>query len=1107
MAGISELVISPKWGSCSELSFTVYKEYNGKKNLCYDKLRKSRLIHVDGFGYFTISEDEENSENKISSKSISAYSAEYLLNNKGINLTFITTAGNINNTNSTTIVTSNYFFYKETQPEKSLLHQLIKAAPQWSIGYVSPSLCNKSRSFSETDKGLYGFLTNEVSQSYEALFVFDNEDYIINAYDTTEVVKNTNIVLSFDNLLKNATITEMSDDIYTVINVSGAENLTIAKINPNGTKKLFCLDYYTGVLDKTATNYYENYNEWITDNALKRKVLEWEKANKEAIYDRSEGSYGNWTALQKKFNLLLLTQQAAVNQMQAYCDAAQQNMSLYTDYSEVDKIPVYAEKKIIFDIITIQKGWIEYGQAKREGWTISGELKDYLGPYTTDSNLNVTKYAYWKNYAQALESNIKILKTGGTLYSCRAEDFSVEGSINSDYNRSSSAEIIATGDSISPGVIDHNITPSGIYSKYSVNALTKEIESIQTERDNLVRQYSYETSFTDEEKLALDPFLIEGSFSDDTFIVTDSMQTKDYSNSSTKIEVIDANGEMVVKTVGELKQDDTIMDDIYVAGQLVDAGYEKLKVVSQPTFSFELESANFLFIEKFKPFIDQLMSIEKNKGTLFGSILNVQLEDDNWVYPYLQEMEIEYDNPDSFSMTFGNRFRLSNDTYTFNELHNETTSAVSNVGSLLSAVSQPVTNGTIDAVTEYTKKALIAANQSIKSTTDNDFIFGSYGIKGRKKSVEDGNINGFSPEQLWITNNKICFTDDGWATTKAIFGKIKNFEDGKDSWGLIADSIVGKLIMGNNLVISNSTNTFTVNENGLSITNGDTTVAIDPNSEHAFAISRKAANGNVEVLTVDNKGALEINGGKFIIGDGSSLGYIIDGLNGTMTSIKTNDKGAPLFRLNADGTMETAGITIGGAAVTPKVDIEISGSNGVISDSGDVPPDAPWAWLTWVFNIFKSPYAKLLDWVGRTDNDGWRKIWGYYSVRDLVNGGRMANDLSQVFASLAWVADNYYDKKYINENIPTKNYSEFTYYKTWSDTETYLQTNYQSKSDMSNYYTSAQVNNNFVSSDSLTQNYYSKSDIQGKFAISDSDKLSWRTVTIGSKSYTILTKT
>ena len=1098
------MVVSPKWGSCSEISFTLYSKIKDKDNPCYDRLKKSKLIHVDGFGYFTVVSDDEEFEDKVPHKSIQAYSAEYLLNQKGINLTFITTAGDINSTDSTTIVTSNYFFYRDSQPEKSLLHQLIKVAPQWSIGYISPSLKEKSRSFSETDKGLYGFLTNEVSQSYEALFVFDNENYVINAYDTTEVIKNTNIVLSFDNLLKSATVSELSDDIYTVINVSGAENLSIAKINPNGTKKLFYLDYYTGVLDKNATNYYEKYNEWITDNALKKKVLEWERANKEAIYDKSDGSYGAWTALQKKFNLLLLTQQAAVNQMQAYCDAAQQNMSLYTDYADLDKIPVYATKGIIFK----KTGWIEYGQAKREGWTIQGELSNYLRSYTTDDNLNVTKYAYWKNYSQALEANINILKTGGKLYSCRAEDFSITDSFNADYNVSSSTAVVATGESISSEVIGHSITPSGVYSKYSVDALTKEINDIQTERNNLVKKYSYETCFTDEEKLALDPFLIEGSFSDDTFIVTDSMQTKDYSDNSTKVEVIQANGDMVVKTIGELKQDDTIMDDIYVAGQLVDAGYEKLKVVSQPSFSFEAESANFLFIEKFKPFIDQLISIEKDKGSLFGSILNIQLEDDNWVYPYLQEMEIDYDDPDSFKMSFGNRFRLSNDIYTFSDLHNETTSAVSSVGSLLSSVSQPVTNGTIDAVTEYTKKALVAANQSIKATTDNDFIFGSYGIKGRKKSDEEGNINGFSPEQLWITNNKICFTDDGWETTKAIFGKVKGF-DGKDTWGLIAESIIGKFLIGNNLTISNSANTFIVNEDGLSITNGDTTIAIDPNGTYAFDIKRKGANQDIDVLTVDNKGNLVINGGKLIVGDGASLGYIIDGLNGTIKSIQTDDEGNPLFELTADGHLNTAGVSISGSEIqAPGEDVPISGSDGYVSEGGETPKGRFLInKLEWLLGILWNPYDTIRKWVGARDSDGWRNIWGYYSNRTpkatIIN---KLNDSGYTDGIETWVKGYTYQKKFIDDNFIKLSSDNLTHYKTWSYTETYLQTNYQSKSDMSNYYTSTQVNNNFVSSNSLTQNYYSKSDIQGKFAISDSDQLSWQTVTIGSKSYTILTK-
>lgn len=1068
-------MVSPKWGSCSEVSFTLHKKINGKNNPCYEKLRKTRLIHIDGFGYFTINEAEEDFEDKVPHKSITAYSAEYLLNNKGINLTFITTAGDINDTSSTTIVTSNYFFYKESQPEKSLLHQLIKAAPQWSIGYVSSSLQDKSRSFSETDKGLYGFLTNEVSQSYEALFVFDNENYIINAYDTTEVIKNTNIVLSFDNLLKNANITELSDDIYTVINVSGAENLSIAKVNPNGTKKIFCLDYYTGVLDKDATNYYENYNEWITDNSLKKKVLEWEAANKEAIYDKSEGSYGSWTALQKKFNLLLLTQQAALNQMQSYYEIAQQQMSLYTDFSELDKLLVYAEKGTLYK----QEGYIEYGKAKREGWTI----KDYyqVDENTTDKSRTVTLYSYWKNYSQACESNLEILKNGGRLYSVKAEDFSVGGSKNQDYNVKSDATISATGEMVENEVKGHNVTPSSGYAKYSIEALEAEIKNIQSERDKIVKKYNYEDYFTDEEKIALDPFIIEGSFSDDSFIVTDSMQTKDYSKDSTKVEVVQADGQMVIKTVGELKKDDVIMDDIYVAGQLVDAGYEKLKVVSQPSFSFELESSNFLFIQKFKPFIDQLTNIEKSKGSLFGSILNVKLEDDNWVYPYLQEMEINYDDPDSFSMTFGNRFRLSNDTYTFNELHNETTSAVSSVGSLLSAVSQPVTNGTIDAVSKYTKKALVAANQAIKATEDNEFTFGSYGIKGRKKSTDEGNINGFDPEQLWISNNKICFTTDGWATTKAVFGKT--IVDGVESYGLIADSIVGKLIMGQNLIISNPSNTFEVNDSGISISNDNMSIKMNP--EVGFDIIRKTASDDVGVFQVDKNGNLTITGGKITVGDGSHRGYIIDGTNGTIVSVLEDDKGEPLFELTADGKMKTSGVYINGNVVVPDApDTPIKGDDGIVEPSGSGLTGSLWERITALVQFYwAGPYDATLNLVGRKDDTGWRKIWGYYSGR--TSGNVFVNKIED-----AGYSTNLMQQKV----LPAIEAAVDTNNKNWSDV-------YLSKSALNDYKKWEDTQTE------IEDKYYSKNNINTMFNITADVKTEWKTITVNNQQITVLTKT
>ena len=78
-------------------------------------------------------------------------------------------------------------------------------------------------------------------------------------------------------------------------------------------------------------------------------------------------------------------------------------------------------------------------------------------------------------------------------------------------------------------------------------------------------------------------------------------------------------------------------------------------------------------------------------------------------------------------------------------------------------------------------------------------------------------------------------------------------------------------------------------------------------------------------------------------------------------------------------------------------------------------------------------------------------------------------------------------------------------YKTWNDTRKELEA-YQLKSNMSEYYTSTQSDSKFVSQASLTQNYYSKSDINSKFSISENDTLSWQTITIDGKDYTVLTK-
>lgn len=740
---IQDLKITMRFLNCSELSFKAYSEVNGKPTPYFSKLEKNRLIHVDGFGYFVIQDYKQDYENKIYSKEVTAYSAEFLLNNKGINLTFVTTPDD-----STKVYSKSYKFWDEldrfTTEPVSLLGNLFLIAPQWKIGYVSSSLWGQYRSFSESNEGLYGFLNNTVSESYSALFVFDFEEYKVNVYDTNEIIKKTDVMLTFDNLLQRAEIQELNNDIYTVLNVKGAENLSIARINPLGTKQIFKLDYYAGSLDESSEYYYKNYKDWIDSEELRLKVLTWQKEVKEQMYDtENTNSYGYLLEQQNKINRKRLVQESKYVDTKTLNESEQTLMSTYLDDQT-----------------------------------------------TTTESGNTTMYNYHKKKQYAYEYNMNVLKSGGTLYDTSNEElFDSPNELGKP-----TGQVVYTK---VPIPIDND-------KLYSVDSLVEKISEIETLRENIVKTYGYEYYFTSEERTELEPFIREGEYQDSTFIITDTMNVADYSNGDTYVET--TNG---IKQIKDLTDNDVIIDANYVAKQLLDAGYKKMETVCVPSFSFSLESVNFFFIEEFKKFAGQMD---------FGAMISVELQDGEWVYPYLQEIVLDYENPDSFSLTFGNRFRLSNAEWTWEELHNSTNNAVNSVNSLLPSVSQPVTNGTIDRVTSYINNTLIAANQEIQATSDNEFSFGGYGIRGRKKTTEIPNYNGYSGEQIWISNNRICFTDNGWNTSKMIFGKVT---DG--AYGVVADVIVGHLIAGNNLVISNSTEdgeaTFYVDANGARLTN------------------------------------------------------------------------------------------------------------------------------------------------------------------------------------------------------------------------------------------------------------------------------------------------
>ncbi|MBQ6144029.1 MAG: hypothetical protein IJI84_06115 [Clostridia bacterium] len=682
ITNVTNLHIKPRFNAVSEVNFDVCQ------NNFYDLISKNRLIKIQGFGYFVIVSVAETNEVTSPYKSITAYSYEYTLNSKGAN-----------------IKDGTYKFYDPVNPKDTLLQKFLEIAPSWEIGTVSSGLWNRYRTFEIPTNSLYSFLMEDVEKAYECIFDFDTENKLINAYTSEDIVKDTNISLSFHNLIKNVKIEETTKDIITCLSVHGSGDFTISEVNPLGTSNIYDFSYYLN----------ENWMQKSLIDAIKK----WDKKVKD-----SEKTYS-------------------------------ENFSKLRD--------------------------------------LNAELLKLQGELAT------------------LQNN---LKTQEQVRSAQMPNISksVVNKING-LNKKLSAK------------------------QKEIDSKNKEISKVQKTLQDINTSLKFANNFTKKQLLELDSFIFEASYTNSNFVVTDKMTTTEIQDMSK---------------------------------QLLERGKKEMKKLSQPSFTFSMELANFLFAEKFKPFIDELK---------LGSLIHAEVKEDVWVSPILLEIDIDYDNPENFTMTFGNKFRLETSEWTFNELFNQskTTNSVSrNYSSLIA----PIKNGGLnDQVTAYMQNSLNAANQEIISSENQDISVGSYGIKGRKK-LDDGN---FDNHQLMITNNLICMTDDNWQTSKLALGSIN------DNYGVIADTIVGKLIAGNELTITNKNNSFKLDGSGATLKNASLIIEsgnskIIQNAKDGFKIQKKENNSWKNKFYADSSGDLHLTG-KINIAKNSHVG----GLEITDNSIKSSN--------------------------------------------------------------------------------------------------------------------------------------------------------------------------------------------------------------------------
>ena len=327
-------------------------------------------------------------------------------------------------------------------------------------------------------------------------------------------------------------------------------------------------------------------------------------------------------------------------------------------------------------------------------------------------------------------------------------------------------------------------------------------------------------------------------------------------------------------------EETTPEEEIDLANELLDAGYIELSKVCQPRFSFSIESIDATKQYEFK---DQMRLLE------LGKIITIEKEEGLWYYPALLEISLNLDNREEFSMTFANAMRLDDWGYTYADLISDA-----------SSTSRKVSANWQDILAYSKERAEISSlikdpldttlRASFANMVNQEFTVDKNGILGRKKVSETSDE--FEDEQVRLINNLLIFTDDNWETAKTALGKIYyTDEDGNTitSYGLIAETIIGSLIMGERLRIKNENSTVEIGAEGITIKKSDGTIVFQATPDGELIVRNYASQSSVDEL----EGRVE--------SAEASLETMADSIEAKVSSTYGNSSSSFGWKLNSSG--------------------------------------------------------------------------------------------------------------------------------------------------------------------------------------------------------------
>lgn len=850
--GITQMGVTIKFNDISEISMSVRKyvlnenSFETEQDESYQYLSTFAYVYIPelgNYGYFVINEEPsisaQNTTDEYKSFTLQAY--ESILQYENL-VDFEINQGTAtslemydDNLDALGVPKERIQFYNEANPKLSLLDLILSDDYYgWTIGHVDTQLKTLQRSFSVDSQNVYSFLVSDVCSAFECVFVFDTVNKIINAYDINYIGNDTNIYLSLDHFIQSVNIKPQSNDIYTVFNVAGDDDLDISYVN-FGSNKIVNVSYPLSFLDDEIQTAYEEYELYKESKRKEYSNFAIDYANQlekqNSINDRQpvDSVTNNWSS-QVYYSLDDLKTDLSV-----YKSIVLSIEEIYTDASgeiDMDDLNTSTDAAMYHSYKDIIIPDIEAEISKREDSSNSGSSGDGSDDeppqetlnYSTSTN-SVDQDKVWEVYGlNDLETKLKIYQTN-------AEDLAKSG-YDVPWEKSSQLGDKDLWEIQHQAYLDYTNYATELKALIGkkatyLNKFKKAADDDLTSMKNLAKEVDIDTYFAEHYAgknyaKIIKSLYRESDYQNDNFLITD------YDDAIS-----------IVAEAEKLYQDAKV----------------RLEQESRPQLSWSISSDNLFGIEDFKPLRDSLQVgdfIVIGYGVTTLPLINSH-------HYKLRLVELGFDGINitsgSFNLSFSDmvvtKYKSSDlETMLDNYISSKTNSIAVQASNSATTTATSVANSIVRPLISVTNANITTANIGNATMTDLEAVNAKFKsvladyIKADELEADVAKIDTLSADSAFINALK---------STK-IFAELATISEAIAKKITVFDLLAGDITTNKSItLVSDSNGSIVLNNSTMSFidSSGNTRVQIGKDNSGEYSVNifgKKDSSGNQPLL-------------------------------------------------------------------------------------------------------------------------------------------------------------------------------------------------------------------------------------------------------------------